>query len=187
MEMIHCRCSVLDSVPHAQATAALQSYCQQELSSIHSRVHVAQQLQTMDMSLHTPTYQALLSRELLSGVGLRTMGEYKLGWLKGIARPASQQVSISEAQVLSTKPRPCVQLDGNFVLLCYVLLCRGQWYVEDSSWPCHPAAWQLSARQGSSQLKWFGVLKWWVVSGPVGLLNVVTLIAPRETWVYATS
>ena len=78
---------------HVQATAALQTYCQQELSSIHSRVHVAQQLQTLDMSLQTPTYQALLSKELLSGVALRSMGQYKLGWVKGISRPSSQQVS----------------------------------------------------------------------------------------------
>lgn len=76
-----------------QAAAALQAYCQQELSSIHTTVHVAQQLQTMDMSLPTPTYHALLSRDVLSSVGLRTMGEYKLGWLKGIAHPADQQAS----------------------------------------------------------------------------------------------
>ena len=76
-----------------QASAALQAYCQQELSSIHTTVHVAQQLQTLDMSLRTPTYQALLSRDVLSGVGLRTMGEYKLGWLKGVAHPADQQAT----------------------------------------------------------------------------------------------
>lgn len=79
-----------------QATAALQTYCQQELSSIHSRVHVAQQLQTLDMSLQTPTYQALLSKELLSGVALRSMGQYKLGWVKGISRPSSQQEALVE-------------------------------------------------------------------------------------------
>lgn len=76
-----------------QASAALQAYCQQELSSIHTTVHVAQQLQTLDMSLPTPTYQALLSRDVLSGVGLRTMGDYKLGWLKGVAHPADQEAS----------------------------------------------------------------------------------------------
>lgn len=75
-----------------QATAALQSYCQQELSNIHSKVHIARPLEMLDMSLQAPTHQALLSKELLSGVALRTMGEYKLGWLKGIARPANQQV-----------------------------------------------------------------------------------------------
>ncbi len=76
-----------------QATAALQSYCQQELSSIHSKVQVAQPLETLDMSLQTPTYQALLARELVSSVRLRAMGDYKLGWLKGVARPPSQQVN----------------------------------------------------------------------------------------------
>jgi len=76
-----------------QATAALQSYCQQELSSIHSKVQVAQPLETLDMSLQTPTYQALLARELISSVRLRAMGDYKLGWLKGVARPPSQQVN----------------------------------------------------------------------------------------------
>ncbi len=76
-----------------QASAALQAYCQQELSNIHTTVHVAQQLQTLDVSLPTPTYQALLSRDVLSGVGLRTMGEYKLGWLKGVAHPADQEAS----------------------------------------------------------------------------------------------
>ena len=76
-----------------QATAALQSYCQQELSSIHSKVQVAQPLETLDMSLQTPTYQALLARELVSSVRLRAMGDYKLGWLKGVARPPSEQVN----------------------------------------------------------------------------------------------
>ena len=76
-----------------QATAALQSYCEQELSSIHSKVQVAQPLEMLDMSLQTPTYQALLARELVSSVRLRAMGDYKLGWLKGVARPPSQQVN----------------------------------------------------------------------------------------------
>lgn len=62
---------------------------------MHTTVHVAQQLQTLDMSLPTPTYHALLSQDVLSGVGLRTMGEYKLGWLKGVAHPADQQASIT--------------------------------------------------------------------------------------------
>ncbi|KAL0041377.1 hypothetical protein WJX79_001220 [Trebouxia sp. C0005] len=79
-----------------QATAALQSYCQQELSSIHSKVQVAQPLEVVDMSLQTPTYQALLARELLSSVRLRAMGDYKLGWLKGVARPPSQQEALIE-------------------------------------------------------------------------------------------
>ena len=81
------------SVMLVQAAAALQAYCQQELSSIHTTVHVAQQLQTLDVSLPTPTYHALLSRDVLSHVGLRTMGEYKLGWLKGVAHPADEQAS----------------------------------------------------------------------------------------------
>jgi len=76
-----------------QATAALQLYCEQELSSIHSKVQVAQPLETLDMSLQTPTYQALLAKELVSSVRLRAMGDYKLGWLKGVARPHSQQVN----------------------------------------------------------------------------------------------
>ena len=76
-----------------QAAAALQAYCQQELSSIHTTVHVAQQLQTLDVSLPTPTDHAMLSRDVLSHVGLRTMGEYQLGWLKGVAHPADQQAS----------------------------------------------------------------------------------------------
>lgn len=75
-----------------QATAALQSYCQQELSNIHSKVYIARPLEMLDMSLQVPTHQALLSKELLSGVALRTMGEYKLGWLKGVARAPNQQV-----------------------------------------------------------------------------------------------
>lgn len=79
-----------------QATAALQSYCQQELSSIHSKVQVAQPLETLDMSLQTPTYQALLARELVSSVRLRAMGDYKLGWLKGVARPPSEQEALIE-------------------------------------------------------------------------------------------
>ena len=78
---------------YVQATAALQSYCEQELSSIHSKVQVAQPLEMLDMSLQTPTYQALLARELVSSVRLRAMGDYKLGWLKGVARPPSQQVN----------------------------------------------------------------------------------------------
>ena len=76
-----------------QATAALQSYCQQELSSIHSKVQVAQPLETLDVSLQKPTYQALLARELVSSVRLRAMGDYKLGWLKGVAHPPSEQVN----------------------------------------------------------------------------------------------
>lgn len=76
-----------------QATAALQACCQQELSSIHSTIQVAEQLQMLDMSLPTPTYHALLSRDVLASVSLRTMGEYKLGWLKGLAHPDDQQAS----------------------------------------------------------------------------------------------
>lgn len=70
---------------------------------MHTTVHVAQQLHTLDMCLPTPTYHALLSRDVLSSVGLRTMGEYKLGWLKGVAHPANQQAS---TMVHSTAGQP---------------------------------------------------------------------------------
>lgn len=76
-----------------QATKALQSYCQQELGSIHSKVHVAAHLQQIDVHLRHPTYQALVSRDVLSGIPFRTMGVYQLGWLDGVAKPAAQQVS----------------------------------------------------------------------------------------------
>ena len=94
-----------------QVTAALQTYCQQELSNIHTQVHVAQQLQTLDMSLKTPIYHALLSRDVLASVSLRTMGEYKLGWLKGVAHPADAQVSAM--QVFSSAPAPFIDFAGS--------------------------------------------------------------------------
>ena len=78
-----------------QAAAALQTYCQQELNSIHTRVHVAQMSQTLDMTPSTPTYQALLSSDVLSHVALRSMGDYKLGWLQGLVHPASEQEPVS--------------------------------------------------------------------------------------------
>lgn len=113
---------------HVQASAALQAYCQQELSSIHTTVHVAQQLHTLDMSLPTPTYQALLSRGVLSSVGLRTMGEYKLGWLKGIAKPASQEASTT---VLIKACTVHVLKDRSMPAGC---LCTQAWF-KTCAWP----------------------------------------------------
>ena len=71
---------------------ALQSYCQQELGSIHSQVFIAQQLQQIEVRLRHPTYQALLSQDVLSSIPLRTMGIYQLGWLDGLAHHNSPEV-----------------------------------------------------------------------------------------------
>lgn len=55
-------------------------------------MHVAQAEQKVEMRLRHPAYQALLSQELLSGIALRSMGAYQLGWLEGLAQAPNQAV-----------------------------------------------------------------------------------------------
>ena len=71
------------------ATAALAAHLQQELAGLLATVHTPQAGEAIELPGES-FFSLVLSNELMAGVRLHRIGDYKLGWVEGAVGPPAE-------------------------------------------------------------------------------------------------
>ena len=77
------------------ATAALAAHLQQDLAGLLATVHTPRAGEAVELP-GEPSHSLVLSNELMAGVRLHRIGDYKLGWVEGAVGPPAEGSEVSE-------------------------------------------------------------------------------------------